>query len=175
MHAGAGDQEKVDGPGEFLFSMDTPLGPVHIRSTSGVIAAIEFRGEHVSRTTPGTALEQQCARELEEYFAGKRNTFTFPIEQPGTEFQKRVWNELMNIPHGRTISYHELAVRLGDPKCIRAAGTANGRNNIAIVVPCHRVIGSDGSLTGYAGGLEKKEWLLRHEGSLPGMNQTSLF
>jgi methylated-DNA-[protein]-cysteine S-methyltransferase len=175
MHAGTEHEEKIDASGEFLFSMETPLGPVHIRSTTGVITAIEFRTEHAARTGAGTALEQQCARELEEYFAGRRNDFTFSVDQPGTEFQKRVWNELTKIPHGRTISYHELAVRLGDPKCIRAAGTANGRNNLAIVVPCHRVIGSDGSLTGYAGGLEKKEWLLRHEGSLPGMNQTSLF
>lgn len=175
MHAGAEHEEKVEPTGEFLFSLETPLGPVHIRSTTGVVTAIEFHNGHASRTSAGTALEQQCARELQEYFEGRRHAFTFPIDQRGTEFQKRVWEELTRIPHGRTISYHELAVRLGDPKCIRAAGTANGRNNIAIVVPCHRVIGSDGSLTGYAGGLEKKEWLLRHEGSFPGMNQTSLF
>lgn len=168
-------EEPLSPAGEFHFSVDSPLGPIHIRSTTGAIIAVEFRKEHAQRRLAGTALEQQCARELQEYFEGQRNVFTFHFDQSGTDFQKRVWNELTNIPHGRTISYHELAVRLGDPKCIRAAGTANGKNNLAIVVPCHRVIGSDGSLTGYAGGIEKKEWLLRHEGSLPGMNQTSLF
>ena len=166
-------EEKIET--EFHFSVETPLGPVHIRITPGTITAVEFHSYHAERTSAGTAIEQQCARELAEYFEGNRNTFTFSFDQRGTEFQKRVWAELVKIPHGRTISYHELAVRLGDPKCIRAAGTANGKNNLAIVVPCHRVIGSDGSLTGYAGGIEKKEWLLRHEGSLPGMNQTSLF
>jgi len=160
---------------ENLFSFDSPLGPIHVRSNSTHITAVEFRKQHAERTQPNTPLEQQCLSELQEFFSGKRNEFTFPFEQAGTEFQKRVWDELTRIPFGKTISYHELAVRLGDAKCIRAAGTANGRNNLAIVVPCHRVIGSDGSLTGYAGGLEKKEWLLRLEGSLPGMNQTSLF
>lgn len=168
------DEEKIAAT-DFHFSIETPIGPVHVGSTPGFITAIEFHDHHAARTTPTTALEQQCARELNEYFEGKRKSFTFSIDQPGTEFQKRVWQELLKIPFGKTISYHELAVRLGDPKCIRAAGTANGKNNLAIVVPCHRVIGSDGSLTGYAGGLPKKEWLLRHEGSLPGMNQTSLF
>lgn len=168
-------KEEIAAAIEFHFSVETPLGPVHIRSTPGVITAIEFNAHHAERTIAGTMLEHQCARELQEYFNGTRKEFTIPIGQPGTEFQQRVWDELVKIPYGRTISYHDLAVRLGDPKCIRAAGTANGKNNIAIVVPCHRVIGSDGSLTGYAGGLKKKEWLLRHEGSMPGMNQARLF
>jgi len=158
-----------------IFSIDSPVGPIHISSEDGKITAVEFRAAELERNCPESLIEKQCASELAEYFAGKRTEFTFPMEQPGTEFQKRVWDELVKIPFGKTISYHELAVRLGDPKCIRAAGTANGKNNIAIIVPCHRVIGSDGSLTGYAGGMDKKEWLLRLEGSLPGMNQTSLF
>jgi methylated-DNA-[protein]-cysteine S-methyltransferase len=157
------------------FSIDSPMGPLHIHSSEGKVTAIEFRKEHLERRAAETEIEKICFSQLEEYFAGRRNDFTFAFDQPGTEFQQRVWQELTRIPFGKTISYHELAVRLGDPKCIRAAGTANGKNNIAIVVPCHRVIGSDGSLTGYAGGLEKKEWLLRLENSLPGMNQTSLF
>jgi methylated-DNA-[protein]-cysteine S-methyltransferase len=157
------------------FSIDSPMGPVHISSSEGKITAIEFRKEHLERRSAESETEKICVQQLSEYFEGKRTEFTFAMEQPGTEFQKRVWSELMKIPYGKTISYHELAVRLGDPKCIRAAGTANGRNNIAIVVPCHRVIGSDGSLTGYAGGMDKKAWLLRLENSLPGMNQTSLF
>lgn len=157
------------------FSFDSPMGPIHITSGDGKISAIEFRTEHLDRRTAQSEIEKVCLGQLDEYFEGKRSEFTFEFDQEGTEFQQRVWKELTKIPFGKTISYHELAVRLGDPKCIRAAGTANGKNNIAIVVPCHRVIGSDGSLTGYAGGIEKKEWLLRLENSLPGMNQTSLF
>lgn len=169
-------QEEIeDFPIEHHFSIDSPLGSLYIRSSATHITAIEFRDKHEGHKFANTPLELQCEAELTEYFEGKRREFTFPIAQEGTEFQKKVWEELSNIPFGKTISYHELAVRLGDPKCIRAAGTANGRNNIAIVVPCHRVIGSDGSLTGYAGGVDKKEWLLRHEGSLPGMNQLDLF
>jgi methylated-DNA-[protein]-cysteine S-methyltransferase len=160
---------------DYVFSFESPIGPIHVRSNDTCITAVEFRQSPAERIQANSPLEQQALDELQEFFDGKRTEFTFPFEQPGTEFQKRVWDELTRIPFGKTISYHELAVRLGDPKCIRAAGTANGRNNLAIVVPCHRVIGSDGSLTGYAGGLDKKEWLLRLEGSLPGMNQTSLF
>ncbi len=170
------DEEKiVEFRSENYFSFDSPVGPIQIRSSSTHITAIEFLDKPASHNFAQSDLELQCERELNEYFAGKREVFTFPFEQPGTEFQQRVWAELMRIPFGTTISYHGLAVRLGDPKCIRAAGTANGKNNIAIVVPCHRVIGSDGSLTGYAGGLEKKEWLLRHEKSLPGMSQLQMF
>lgn len=157
------------------FSFDSPMGPIHISSYEGKITSIEFHTEHLDRKLPESEIEKVCLSQLDEYFEGKRSEFTFSFDQEGTEFQQRVWKELTKIPFGKTISYHELAVRLGDAKVIRAAGTANGRNNIAIVVPCHRVIGSDGSLTGYAGGLEKKEWLLRLENSLPGMNQTSLF
>ena len=95
-------------------------------------------------------------------------TFMQSAAQRGTGFQQRVWNELLKIPYGKTISYRELAIRLGDEKCIRAAASANGQNNIAIAVPCHRVIGTDGSLTGYAGGLWRKKWLLDHEAKYSG-------
>lgn len=101
--------------------------------------------------------------ELQEYFAGIRKEFTFHCDPDGTDFQKKVWNELVNIPYGKTVSYLEMARKLGDEKVIRAAASANGKNPIAIVIPCHRVIGTDGSLTGYAGGLPRKEWLLSHE------------
>ncbi len=101
--------------------------------------------------------------ELQEYFAGIRKEFTFHCDPDGTDFQKKVWNELVNIPYGKTVSYLEMARKLGDEKVIRAAASANGKNPIAIVIPCHRVIGTDGSLTGYAGGLPIKEWLLSHE------------
>ena len=103
--------------------------------------------------------------QLKEYFSGERKHFDLPLEIDGTEFQKRVWNELLKIPYGRTISYKELAVKLGDEKVIRASASANGVNPLPIVIPCHRVIGSDGSLIGYGGGLEVKEKLLVLEGS----------
>lgn len=106
-------------------------------------------------------------RQLESYFSGNLRNFNIPMQAEGTDFQKRVWKELQKIPYGQAISYLELARRLGDEKCIRAAARANGANPIAILIPCHRVIGSDGSLVGYAGGLDMKEFLLRLEGVLP--------
>lgn len=98
--------------------------------------------------------------ELKEYLAGERRTFSFRVDQPGTDFQKRVWNELMKIPFGERISYAELARRIGQPNASRAVGSANGKNQIAVVVPCHRVIASGGKIGGYGGGLWRKEWLL---------------
>lgn len=109
------------------------------------------------------AVAERCKVQLDEYFSGKRKTFDLPVKQSGTLFQQKVWDELVKIPFGKTISYLQLAQRIGNVKSIRAVGTANGRNNLSIVVPCHRVIGSDGSLTGYAGGLSRKQWLLEHE------------
>jgi len=103
--------------------------------------------------------------QLKEYFSGGRKVFDLPLDLQGTDFQLKVWRELLKIPYGETITYKELANRLGNPKCIRAAAKANGANPVPIIVPCHRVIGSDGSLTGYAGGLEIKEKLLVFEGS----------
>lgn len=105
-----------------------------------------------------------AARQLKEYFAGKRREFDLPLRMAGTEFQQRVWRELTKIPFGETRSYGQLAKRLNNPNGSRAVGLANGRNPIAIIVPCHRVIGADGSLTGFGGGIERKEWLLSHEG-----------
>ena len=106
-------------------------------------------------------------RQLEAYFSGNLRDFNIPMQVEGTDFQQRVWKELLRIPYGQAISYLELARRLGDEKCIRAAARANGANPISILIPCHRVIGSDGSLVGYGGGLEMKEFLLRLEGVLP--------
>jgi len=105
-----------------------------------------------------------AARQLKEYFAGKRREFDLPLRMEGTGFQQRVWRELTKIPFGETRSYGQLAKRLNNPNGSRAVGLANGRNPIAIFVPCHRVIGADGSLTGFGGGLDRKEWLLTHEG-----------
>ena len=105
-----------------------------------------------------------ASRQLQEYFAGKRREFDLPLRMEGTEFQQRVWRELTQIPFGQTRSYGQLAKRLNNPNGSRAVGLANGRNPIAIIVPCHRVIGADGSLTGFGGGIDRKEWLLSHEG-----------
>jgi methylated-DNA-[protein]-cysteine S-methyltransferase len=110
--------------------------------------------------------------QLQEYFAGTRKTFDFKLNPSGTEFQQKVWQELLNIPYGKTTSYLGLSKKLGDVKAIRAVASANGKNPLWIVVPCHRVIGSDGSLTGYAGGLWRKQWLLEHES---GQKQQTLF
>ena len=114
-----------------------------------------------------------AARQLKEYFAGQRRDFDLPLRMAGTEFQQRVWRELTKIPFGETRSYGQLAKRLSNPNGSRAVGLANGRNPIAIIVPCHRVIGADGSLTGFGGGIERKEWLLSHEGH-PGTRELAL-
>lgn len=105
----------------------------------------------------------QCVEQLIQYFNGERRVFDFPINQPGSAFQQETWNWLMTIPYGKTISYLQLAIKTGDPKATRAVASANGKNNIAIVVPCHRVIGANRELIGYGGGLWRKKWLLEHE------------
>ena len=119
-------------------------------------------------------LLDECEKELTAYFEGQLEEFSVPMRLTGTEFQNKVWSELMKIPFGKTISYTELALRLGDLKSIRAAGTANGKNNLPVLIPCHRVIGKNGSLVGFGGGLDRKHWLLRHEGAIPG-EQMGLF
>ncbi|MDQ3110206.1 MAG: methylated-DNA--[protein]-cysteine S-methyltransferase [Bacteroidota bacterium] len=156
--------------------LDSPVGLIEIKGTDEFISSALF-----IEKAPLPDLEKvphllmDAKRQLLEYFSGSRKDFDLPLKQDGTEFQQRVWTELCRIPFGETISYLELAKRLGDVKCIRAAGTANGRNNLAVIVPCHRVIGSDGSLTGYAGGMHRKDWLLRHEGGWPKSEQLSMF
>jgi methylated-DNA-[protein]-cysteine S-methyltransferase len=115
---------------------------------------------------------KDCVQQLDEYFQGTRTQFDLKLNPQGTEFQKQVWKELLNIPFGKTRSYLEQTKQIGDPKAIRAVASANGKNPIWIVIPCHRVIGSDGSLTGYAGGVWRKKWLLDHESPV---KQQSLF
>lgn len=115
---------------------------------------------------------QVCITQLEEYFSGERTEFDLKLNPQGTDFQKKVWKELLNIPFGKTRTYLEQTKKIGDPKAIRAVASANGKNPLWIVVPCHRVIGSDGSLTGYAGGIWRKKWLLEHESPV---KQQSLF
>ncbi|MDR1680771.1 MAG: methylated-DNA--[protein]-cysteine S-methyltransferase [Prevotellaceae bacterium] len=112
---------------------------------------------------PANPILQACIRQLDEYFAGRRRSFDLPLAPSGTAFQRGVWQALAAIPYGQTISYLELARRIGNSKAVRAVGRANGQNKIVIIVPCHRVIGAHGTLVGYTGGLWRKEWLLKHE------------
>lgn len=141
----------------------TPLGVAKITGSSeGLSSIIVLDSEEPLTDVIPESLED-AVYQLNEYFEGIRTEFQLDLNPEGTEFQKKVWLELQNIPYGRTASYMELSKLIGDPKAIRAVGAANGRNPLWIVVPCHRVIGSDGSLTGYAGGLHRKKWLLEHE------------
>jgi methylated-DNA-[protein]-cysteine S-methyltransferase len=152
---------------QYITYIDSPAGELEIIGTDEAINAVNFvksTRQTASESLP--AIFEECIAQLNEYFEGKRRIFDFRIEQEGTDFQKRVWSELLKIPFGKTISYLELARRLGDEKVIRAAGSANGKNQLGIIVPCHRVIGADGKLVGYAGGLDKKRWLLDHEDRL---------
>ena len=144
----------------------SPLGFIRMQETSGKLCMLQFLDNTPAVTNEcNSGFLLECNRQLKEYFEGNLTVFHFLLqsEQTGTVFQKKVWEQLIAIPFGSTISYRQLAINLGDEKCIRAAASANGQNNIAIAVPCHRVIGSDGSLTGYAGGLWRKKWLLEHE------------
>jgi methylated-DNA-[protein]-cysteine S-methyltransferase len=143
--------------------INTPLGITEIQGDENGISKIYIRNEDVKITSKIPSELEKAAIQLQEYFEGKRTHFTFLLHPSGTEFQKKVWQELLNIPFGKTCSYLELSKKLGDVKAIRAVAAANGKNPLWIVVPCHRVIGSDGSLTGYAGGLWRKKWLLEHE------------
>jgi methylated-DNA-[protein]-cysteine S-methyltransferase len=145
---------------------DSPIGLLQIGGTHQFIGELSFvdNKDQFMHGEPGiTEIMHQCTEQLIEYFHGKRKQFDLPVHQDGTDFQIRVWNKLMDIAYGKTISYLDLAKKLGDPKVIRAAANTNGKNNIAIIVPCHRVIGSDRSLTGYSGGMWRKKWLLQHE------------
>jgi methylated-DNA-[protein]-cysteine S-methyltransferase len=149
----------------------TPLGTTKIIGDTEGISVISILSEgEVSKKIP-TVLKE-AIQQLNEYFDGKRNDFTFKMNPAGTEFQQKVWQELRNIPFGKTMSYMDLSKKLGDVKAIRAVASANGKNPLWIAVPCHRVIGTDGSLTGYAGGLWRKKWLLEHESP---STQQSLF
>ncbi|MCF6129709.1 methylated-DNA--[protein]-cysteine S-methyltransferase [Flavobacterium sp. AS60] len=151
--------------------IESPLGITKIVGDEKGISEISVLSEGtVSKKIPPQLKE--CVSQLKEYFNGQRNQFDFKLNPQGTDFQQKVWQELLNIPFGKTISYLDLSKKIGDVKAIRAVASANGRNPLWIVVPCHRVIGTDGSLTGYAGGLWRKKWLLEHESP---SQQQSLF
>lgn len=152
--------------------INTPLGFTEIQGDENGISKIHVMNEDVEISTKIPKELKEAVLQLQDYFAGKRTTFTFPLNPSGTDFQKKVWQELLHIPFGKTCSYLELSKKLGDVKAIRAVASANGKNPLWIVVPCHRVIGTNGSLTGYAGGLWRKKWLLEHENPI---KQESLF
>ncbi len=166
----------------FYCFTDTPLGLAKISGDNKSITAVsvmDFQSDdektaflqgHESTEIPEHL--EDCKFQLKEYFEGYRKSFDLELNPVGTEFQKGVWNKLRNIPYGKTLSYLQLSKQLGDVKAIRAVANANGKNPLWIVVPCHRIIGSDGSLTGYAGGLHRKKWLLEHEAPY---KQQSLF
>ena len=148
--------------------IDTPLGPLAICEEDGAICAIAFtEGES---SPPSTPLLQEAARQLTAYFDGTLTDFDLPIRMADTAFRLQCWQALRTIPYGETISYGEQARRIGQPRAVRAVGGAKHHNPIMIVVPCHRVIAADGSLTGYGGGVDKKAWLLMHEKRILGRN-----
>ncbi len=154
----------------------SPLGIMEIAASDEAVISIYYRENDYSNIQVSNDILIGCISQFDEYFAGKRKEFTIQVQPEGTEFQKKVWDELLKIPYGETISYLELSRRINNEKAIRAVGRANGENPINIIIPCHRVIGSDGSLTGYGGGLWRKKWLLEHEWSVAGKErQIELF
>ncbi len=154
--------------------VDSPVGPLFLAADAQGLRAIEFRDNRhpVLRGEDwregDSPLLRRAREQLDEYFAGHRRDFDLPLSPQGTAFQREVWTTLASIPYGGTISYAQLAARVGRPTAMRAVGAANGRNPLPIVLPCHRVIGADGSLTGFGGGLPTKQYLLKLEGALPG-------
>jgi methylated-DNA-[protein]-cysteine S-methyltransferase len=152
----------------------SPIGIARIIAEDGFIISVSILDEEHELQATYEPVLLQAMTQLDEYFAGKRQVFDLPIKQYGTEFQQGVWNELLEIPYGRTISYGQQSKLMNNPLGIRAIASANGRNKLWVIVPCHRVIGSDGSLTGYAGGLWRKKWLLAHEAKVIGVGQTTL-
>lgn len=150
--------------------LQTPLGIAYVEGDGEGIQAVSIQeGELPPSSTPIPEDLAPAIDQLSDYFNGHRTVFDLPLNPQGTDFQKRVWKELQKVPFGRTVSYLELSRRLGDEKAIRAVAAANGKNPIWLIIPCHRIIGTDGSLTGYAGGLWRKKWLIEFEkGGLQG-------
>lgn len=152
--------------------INTPLGIAKLEGDENGLASITVLNDDIPASTVIPELLEDAVYQLQEYFEGTRDSFSLTLNPNGTDFQKRVWDALLDIPYGKTLSYLELSKILGDVKAIRAVAAANGKNPLWIIIPCHRVIGSDGSLTGYAGGLHRKKWLLDHESPA---KQQSLF
>ena len=152
--------------------IDSPLGTTKIVGNENGVIAVSVLNTNEKTSDVIPEVLEDCVIQLNEYFEGIRKQFNLKLNPQGTDFQKKVWDALKEIPYGKTTSYLKLSKQLGDVKAIRAVANANGKNPLWIIVPCHRVIGSDGSLTGYAGGLHRKQWLLNHESPF---KQQSLF
>lgn len=153
----------------------TPVGIAKIIAEGDYITSVTITdNDELIIEEPNSEVLRMAIGQLDEYFTGKRKKFDLPIKQSGTDFQQQVWQQLLNIDYGTTISYAQLSNQMKSPLAIRAIAAANGKNNLWIVVPCHRVIGSDGSLTGYAGGLWRKQWLLEHEATTLGIGQIKM-
>lgn len=162
----------------FKLDYESPIGVIEIIGTKDAIISILFSEESTKKNliqldTPKVLIK--CYKELDEYFKGTRYEFTIPYEFQGTDFQKAVWNDLKNISYAETVSYKDIAISIGNEKAVRAVGSANGKNKLSIIIPCHRVIGSNSKLTGYAGGLWRKEWLLNHEKSFKKKENNRVF
>jgi len=153
----------------------SPIGLIEITGNDDGIATVYFVDERKNNSTKIHPSLKECVYQLEEYFKGIRKEFGIKLNASGTDFQKRVWEQLLTVPFGRTVSYLDISKQLGDANATRAVGNANGSNPISIIVPCHRVIGVNGKLVGYSGGLWRKEWLLNHENSATFGKQTNLF
>ena len=143
--------------------MNTPVGVLTIAEEGGFITNIAFGERNFDGIMGENAVISQAKAQLEEYFAGARREFDLPLDMRGTDFQKRVWSALLTVPYGRTATYKDVAIKAGSPKGARAVGMANNKNPIVIVVPCHRIVGADGSLVGFAGGIDTKRFLLELE------------
>jgi len=141
----------------------SPLGPIEIIGCSDSILSLYFVEEMQAEDAELSFCAKECLKQLDEYFNGQRRDFFLKLRPAGTDFQKLVWHRLETIPYGKTVSYAEIGADLGKPNACRAVGNANGKNPISVIIPCHRVIGSDGSLTGYGGGLWRKRWLIGFE------------
>lgn len=150
----------------------TPIGIAKIIGDENGICAVTVLDETIEIIEESPSCLKDCVQQLDEYFKGNRTTFNLKLNPKGTDFQQKVWNELLQVPYGKTRTYLEQTKRLGDVKAIRAVASANGKNPLWIIIPCHRIIGSNGSLTGYAGGIWRKKWLLEHENP---SSQQSLF
>ena len=143
---------------------DSKVGILEIEGTEKAITKVNFSDKKKIKSDSNLPpILKKCLKQLDEYFKGKRQNFSLELHLEGTDFQKKVWEQLQRIPYGETASYKDVAVAIGNEKAVRAVGGANGMNNIAIIIPCHRVIGADGNLVGFGGGLWRKVWLLNHE------------
>ena len=151
---------------KFVSYLDSPIGLIEIVGNEYAVTELNFLDEKRETDFSSNQIVDDAASQVREYLAGDRKEFSVPLDMAGTEFQKKVWKALLTVGYGRTVSYKYIAEAVGNPKAVRAVGAANGKNPVGIIVPCHRIIGSDGSLTGYASGIWRKEWLLRLEGCL---------